>query len=255
MSYKILQGVVTKKPTLDKFDEKVIFLTQVKHNISEMKTPTDIGWLKVNSQPLKNALENIVTTWINKYTNFLLNNTVTEINNITQFIDNVTSGIKEVPEKAETQREKDLLMQVMTHLRDVKMIKDHTINEVEPMKQAIVLLKKHGVHMDEDFLVKLENCKTQLYEVSERALGPIKEQILPLQNEEANNIKQRLRDFECQVIDFRVEFQKNCPYHNENSSMEIINESYQTISTYYDKLMELENQAREYNNLETLFEL
>lgn len=51
-------------------------------------------------------------------------------------------------------------MQVMGHLRDVKMIKDHTINEVEPMKQAIVLLKKHGVHMDEDFLVKLENCKT-----------------------------------------------------------------------------------------------
>lgn len=31
----------------------------------------------------------------------------------------------------------------MTHLRDVKMIKDRTLEEVEPMKQAILLLKKH----------------------------------------------------------------------------------------------------------------
>jgi hypothetical protein len=60
--------------------------------------------------------------------------------------------------------------------------------------------------MEEDLLVKLENCRTQLYEVSERALGPVKEQTLPLQNTEANNIKQRLRDFERTVIDFRIEF-------------------------------------------------
>jgi hypothetical protein len=39
-----------------------------------------------------------------------------------------------LPEGAETKREKELLMQVMTHLRDVKMIKDRTLEEVEPMK-------------------------------------------------------------------------------------------------------------------------
>lgn len=34
-------------------------------------------------------------------------------------------------------------MQVMTHLRDVKTIKDKTLAQIEPMKQAILLLKKH----------------------------------------------------------------------------------------------------------------
>ena len=34
-------------------------------------------------------------------------------------------------------------MNVMTHLRDVKMIKDRTMAEIEPMKQIILLLKKH----------------------------------------------------------------------------------------------------------------
>jgi hypothetical protein len=45
-----------------------------------------------------------------------------------------------------------------------------------------MLLKKHQLKMDEDFLVKLENSKTALNDVSERALGKVKEQILPLQN-------------------------------------------------------------------------
>ncbi len=120
-----------------------------------MKTPVDIGWLRVNSQPLKNALETIVTKWINKYTIFLLDNTILEIKNIEDFISEVTKGIKVLPENSETKKEKELLMQVMTHLRDVKMIKDHTLSEIEPMKQAIILLKKHGVTntLNEDYLV------------------------------------------------------------------------------------------------------
>lgn len=73
-------------------------------------------------------------------------------------------------------------MEVMTHLRDVKMIKDKTINQIDPMKQAIMLMKKHQVKMEEDFLVTLETSKSQLKDVSEKALGSVKESILPLQN-------------------------------------------------------------------------
>lgn len=40
------------------------------------------------------------------------------------------------------------------------MIKDRTLEEIEPMKRTIALMKKHQVKMDEDFLVKLENSKT-----------------------------------------------------------------------------------------------
>jgi len=147
-----------------------------------MKTSIDIGWVRVNSTPLIRELQKTVSEWIEAYTSFLFNNTVAEITNIQKFIDEVTGGIKVIPEGAETKREKEILMQVMTHLRDVKMIKDRTLEEVEPMKQTVMLLKKHGVKMEEDFLVKLENCKTQLVEVSEKALGPVKEAVLPLQN-------------------------------------------------------------------------
>ena len=182
MADKILAGVQTKKPNLDLFDEKVSHLNRIKQQIGEMKVSIDIGWVRVNSLPLIKELGKTVSEWIEAYTSFLFTNTVAEIHNIQKFIDEVANGIKVIPESSETKREKEILMQVMTHLRDVKMIKDRTLEEVEPMKQTVMLLKKHGVKMEEDFLVKLENCKTQLIEVSERALGPVKEAILPLQN-------------------------------------------------------------------------
>lgn len=180
MAEKILAGVQTKKPNLDLFDEKISHLNRIKQQISEMKTSIDIGWVRVNSTPLIRELQKTISEWIEAYTSFLFNNTMSEIHNIQKFIDEVTNGIKVIPENSESKREKEILMQVMTHLRDVKMIKDRTLEEVEPMKQTVMLLKKHGVKMEEDFLVKLENCKTQLVEVSEKALGPVKEAILPL---------------------------------------------------------------------------
>ena len=255
MVEKILKGITVHKPTLEAFDEKITYLTSISTKIHEMETPTTRGWLKINSQPLKDALNGIITSWINKYTKFLLENTVTEIKNLISFTKEVAEGIQKVPEKVKSQEEKDLLMKVMTHLRDVKMIKDHALAEINPMKETVQLLKKHGVHADEDLLLKIENSKTSLVEVSEKALGPVKEQILPLQTTEGANIKKNLDEFSIKVKKFREEFQKNCPYHVKESTNETIDKAYETISEYYAKTVELELQAKRYNDLETLFEL
>ena len=99
-----------------------------------MKTTIDIGWLRVNSTPLIRELQKTVNELIEAYTNFLLVNTTKEIANIKKFINEVSNGIKVPPVSAETKREKEHLMQVMTHLRDVKMIKDRAFEEIEPMK-------------------------------------------------------------------------------------------------------------------------
>ena len=95
---------------LELFDEKITYLTKVKHQISEMKTTIDIGWLRVNSTPLIRELQKTVSEWIDAYTSFLLSNTMIEITNIQKFIDEVTHGIKVLPEGSETKREKELLM-------------------------------------------------------------------------------------------------------------------------------------------------
>jgi len=164
-----------------------------------MKHSVDIGWLRVQSTPLIRELEKTINSWIEAHTSFLLNNTTRQIGNIKEFVAEVNDGIKVIPQGGESEKEKKLLMQVMTHLRDVKTIKDKTLARIEPMKQTIQLLKKHQVKMDEDYLVLIENNKNQLIDVSEKALGPVKEAILPLQNQEAQNIKGRLARFSVEV--------------------------------------------------------
>ena len=54
-----------------------------------MKHTEDIGWLRVNSTPLIQELQSTINEWIDKYTSFLLNNTVTQIKNIRNFIQEV----------------------------------------------------------------------------------------------------------------------------------------------------------------------
>jgi dynein heavy chain len=255
MAAKILDGVHTQKPSLEEFDKRITHYHKVKEQISAMSTSTTIGWLTVNSQPLQQKLNTIVEEWIKRYTGFLMENTIKEINNIKKFISNVSEGIKTIPEKAESKAEKDTLMTVMTHLRDVKMIKDRAAAEINPMKEMIQLLKKHQVNMQEDFLVVLEESKTSLNEVSEYALSSVKENILPLQTLESKNIKEQLSSFTKKVEAFRAEFLKSCPYNIENSTPEIIDQAYETIADYYQKTRALDDEAKDLNNLETLFDI
>jgi hypothetical protein len=130
----VLVGVSTKRPSLEHFDEKITFLNSIKNDIASMKTVEDIGWLRVHATPLIKELQNTVTQWIDRYTSFLMDNTISEIKNIQSFIDDVAVGIKVIPESAESKKEKELLMKVMEHIRDVKMIRDRTFDEIEPMK-------------------------------------------------------------------------------------------------------------------------
>jgi dynein heavy chain len=125
------------------------------------------------------------------------------------------------------------------------------------MKACILLLKKHGVAMkpEDDFLVILENSKTQLIDVAEKALGPIKGKILPIMTKEAENIKSEVRGFRLKVDDYRQEFREACPMHVQESSKEIIQASYDKIEEYYVKTQEMAKESERLQNLETLFSL
>jgi len=52
MADKILDGVHTKKPDLEHFDETIASLTRTKDNINSLKQTVDIGWLRINATPL-----------------------------------------------------------------------------------------------------------------------------------------------------------------------------------------------------------
>ena len=124
MSRKILDGIVTKQPSLDVFDAEITRLYEYKQRISRIPPTADIGWLKVNSSPLIKELQTIINNWIDRFTSYLYDNTTKQMKNIQDFVNEVQTGIKVIPKDLNTEKDKQLLTKVMTHLRDVTQIKE-----------------------------------------------------------------------------------------------------------------------------------
>jgi hypothetical protein len=52
MAHKILDGVSTKRPSLEVFDETIASLQRTRDDINTLKETVDIGWLRINATPL-----------------------------------------------------------------------------------------------------------------------------------------------------------------------------------------------------------
>jgi hypothetical protein len=57
------------------------------------------------------------------------------------------------------------------------------------------------------------------------------------------------------VAEFRIKFQQQCPYNIDQSSIAIIDSSYNLITDFYNQTLEMEEEAKALNNLETLFDI
>ncbi len=57
------------------------------------------------------------------------------------------------------------------------------------------------------------------------------------------------------MAEFRIKFQQQCPYNIDQSSIAIIDSSYNLITDFYNQTLEMEEEAKALNNLETLFDI
>jgi hypothetical protein len=75
------------------------------------------------------------------------------------------------------------------------MVTGGALSCIEPLKQQITLLRKHGVNMASsvDPLVELEMVKNAIKDNSDKALSQVKAKILPIQKNEAENIKESVK--------------------------------------------------------------
>ena len=251
----LLKDVNPNLPRLSKFDEKINKLKLLQQDIQAIKTPHEIGWLKVDAQPLKSALVVKITNAIKVYTGFLYFQVKQTLHNLRDFIKNTNMGIKKNP--AQDEQNTELLMSVMKTISEVRIVEEGGKTEklVKRLHNMVVLLKKHGVTLEEDYQNTIDASYTQYYETSRRVFE-VKADILPLITKEKAAIKKRIDQFAIQVQEFRNEFLQKVPTnYDDKMEMGQINASYDVLTDYYNKLTKIEAEAKEYENLEQLFEL
>lgn len=239
-----------KRLHLDKFHAEITKYEHVATAIENLTTPTDIGWLRVNSQPIKTAMLTWVSKWIYHFTLYLHDHVVTTLTELAHFMDTVLRGLEE------SVADQEALKRVMTHIRDVRKQMTRTTELFDPLRDTVQLLKLHGVNVDEtkigDHAVQdyLEAAPMQWEAIVNKTFQK-KEEILPLQLAEVESIKEDLESFYLDMRKFRTVFRTTAPFSFQGSPHDAYVEMHKFAVALHHKM----HQAREFNELEELFEL
>ena len=251
---------------IERFDEEITRYRQVQQDIGELKSQVDIGWVRVNPQPIKQALGTWASKWSFMFTQFLVDDVLGKLQKLFNFIESATIGL----EQPVVATNKESLMDIMGHIRDVKKAMDTTKAMLIPIKMCTTLLRKHGITLDKLKVgksVERDDGKTvltdavEIYDYLEQAPSDWdtlvnkafakKEVITPLQNAEVDNIKDEMEKFFLKIRAFRTEFRKNAPFAFTGRPLA----AYESIDSYHNTLSSLITEANRLQELEELFEL
>ena len=248
--------VTISVPNLRKFEEQISKYRRLQAQIAKLEVTTDIGWLRIDSDPVKQALMSWASRWVALFTDHLSRFVIDKLSSLEAFMNNVRSGLKAEVDAERT--DKEALKLVMGHIRDVKKVTTSWRMMFGPLRNALALLRVNGVDLAgvkvggsgadvNDFLEAVPKKWESMVDETFKK----RELILPIQASEMENVKGTVRDFFEHLREFRNEFRAKSPHSFEGK----VEEAYALIDAYVLRNDALERQSRLMNELEELFEL
>jgi len=255
-----------------------------------LPTSVTIGWIRINSKPIKQALSTWVTKWIYLFTNYLSNKVITTMNDLHVFIENSfkildqtdllvphssidaedaapapEAGEAEAEAEAEQKEEVDkqkLLYEVMGCIRDIRNHLDETDNAFEPLKHTVTLLQGYKIILPDSTIEKLDTIPNS-WEILKNRVARAKDSLQEVQLLEARDIRSRSDSFQVKVETFRKNFQKDAPFEvaEDESTIEEVQNAYKTIDSFknggsvHGSLGDIMTEAKYLNECQDLFEL
>eukprot|EP00501_MAST-03F_sp_TOSAG23-6_P000341 GSMAST32.ASY1.ANO1.348.1 assembled CDS len=231
---KNTEKLVMKLLDLEQFDERIIGLRAKASEIEKLEDRRDVYFLRVNAQPIKQALATFIAKWIMNYTSYLYDYVLTKLQSMCDFMVRSHRGLAiDVPDDDEP-----LLVATMRHIRNVRRSMAETSRMFEPLRNCVELLSKHGVNFcDESITSRGEN-----------------EYLTIVPHEWDDTLERKMKIFSSQLDDFNNEMYKKAPF-DESADTCTAQTAYETIHAYHTHILELEEQSEELLELADLFEL
>lgn len=239
---------------LSKFSEKIKTFLEIQQDVSKINTIHDIDFLKVNAQPVKQAISTWATKWLYVHTQYLQDYVYNRLSELHEFVQKVNKGL-DAPVEAGN---RDALMTVLSYIHNVRKRMPEIAALFDPMHQIVSLLKANAIVIDMPFvggqpaLDYLEHAKLHWDNVVNKAFR-VKENIQPLQTAMLEGIRKEIKQFTANVAKFIKDFRQSGPFNwLENSN---IRDAYASLDRCQRQLMQLEAESKAINDLEDLFEL
>eukprot|EP01042_Synura_sphagnicola_P001438 gene1438-1642_t len=102
---------------LKKYDEAISKYEGVRESLQQLQSPMDVGWLRINTQPIKSQLMTWTSKWIEMFMSSLKTTLVAKLSTLDGFMAQVTKGLDRVVDE-DGPEGKAALMAVMEDIRD-----------------------------------------------------------------------------------------------------------------------------------------
>uniref|UniRef100_K3X576 AAA+ ATPase domain-containing protein n=1 Tax=Globisporangium ultimum (strain ATCC 200006 / CBS 805.95 / DAOM BR144) TaxID=431595 RepID=K3X576_GLOUD len=246
---------------LSKFEERIQFFLSLQNEISEAKHVRDVGFVRVNSLPIKQTLSTWVTKWIYMFTQYLHDRVMNQLTWMDTFMQRVNFGLdQEIDAHGAIEHDKNALMHCMHYIRDVRrLMREDLLVNFAPLKEIVTVLKQNGIALDMSYigkdpvLVFLDQAPLRWENMVNKTFKK-KEAIQPLQNQMVESIRVEIAEFHRRLAILKDDFLVTAPFHAP-AQPHVISEVYESLDAYHDKLALVEADAARLIELEDMFEL
>ena len=134
------------KLNLSMFSERLDELQELQAEITELSHSVDVGFLRINSQPIKQALVTWVTKWIYAYTSFLGDYGTGRLQWLHQFMSESDDDMQLGFDSRTTGQDldRDTLIIVMSRVRSIKDMQDVVRSMIDSTVETVDLCRAHG---------------------------------------------------------------------------------------------------------------
>jgi dynein heavy chain, axonemal len=239
---------------LDLFGEKISHYTELLSEISDLKAIYDVDFLKVNAQPVKQAIYTCATRWLFMYTQYLQDYLIKRLTQVHDMIRDINKGLDQTVESTD----REAMMSIMNYIRDVRKHVPEMASLFDPLRSIVFLLKVKNVSIDlprigehaaldflEQAVMQWDNTINKAYRV--------KESIQPVQNIMVEGIKKDAKTFDQNVAKLAKDINQNGPFNWLDMSK--LKEAYASMDKYLSNVNQLDEQCKSINELQDLFEL
>ncbi|XP_073435796.1 dynein axonemal heavy chain 9 isoform X2 [Dendrobates tinctorius] len=238
-------GVPETPPTLLQFREQIDSYEKIYEEVTKME-PVNVFdcWMKVDAQPFKLALLNVIKRWSLMFKQHLIDHVTNSLADLEEFIKVAERGLGKQLKEGDYQG----LVEIMGQLMAVKDRQSSADELFEPLKQTIELLKVYKQELSDEVYKQLEELPEKWNNIKKMAVT-VKQQVAPLQAKEVTLLRRNCATFDVEQHNFRERFRKEAPFRFDSIS------PYQTLDLKHMEIKKMEATMESIYESAALFEV
>ena len=238
-------------PSVHAFEDHISQFRLLEDEIRELPGTKVIGWLKIDVRPLRNALLTYVSKWSHVFQQYPLSYIIRNVAELASFVQETEQGV--MLDVIDTES----LIVVLTHLLAIKKREKETDLCFDPLKTMLHMLVKQEVQVPVDLQRELHAVHENWIVLKQKALV-IKDRHAGITAKEATLLKERGKQYEQQLAEFRAFFLQAMPFQyseNAEKSYATIDELHHGTSVEHLTVVGIIREMEDINRLQECFEI